>query len=102
MIWLQYEDAIIAHLFERIEQWRIAGYPHPQTYFTAGLERQVANMIDRDRRDAIESAARVLEDDETIRMARQFWPPEAAYEALPMLAERIRALLAPPEGGNGE
>lgn len=47
--WLPFEDAIIKHLFERIEQWRAAGCPPAQTYFTAGLERQVAKMIECDR-----------------------------------------------------
>ena len=45
--WLPYEDSIIAFLFERIEQWKRDGRKHPQTYFTAGLERQVALMIER-------------------------------------------------------
>lgn len=43
--WLRYEDEIIVHVFGRIMQWHAAGYPPPQIYFTAGLERQVANMI---------------------------------------------------------
>ena len=47
--WLRYEDSIIKYLHERIEQWRAAGYPPPQTYFTASLERQVAHMINRAR-----------------------------------------------------
>lgn len=69
--WLRYEDAIITHLHARIQQWIDAGYPYPQTYFTAGLERQVANMIasERDvlRRQLVEKKTKSVPDGTTCR-----------------------------------
>lgn len=59
--WVKHEDDIIAHVFERIESWRAAGHPPAQTYFTSGLERQVAIMIERAVAD--ERAVMTIEGD---------------------------------------
>lgn len=95
--WLPFEDVIIKHLFERVEQWRAAGCPPAQTYFTAGLERQVAVMIERDRLPMPSWLSRRLGSDEVFRTvfykelvaAVQDSSPKLAELLLPSLGERV-------------
>lgn len=43
--WRGHEPAIIGNINTRIGEWRAAGYPNPAQYFSAGLERTVADWI---------------------------------------------------------
>lgn len=49
--WLRHERAIGLYVYERITAWRAAGRPWSGTYFTAGLERDVARMLEEERRE---------------------------------------------------
>lgn len=46
--WLRFEDAIIENLTERISDWERDGRKPALTYFTSGLERAVATLLERE------------------------------------------------------
>jgi len=55
--WIRHEDDIISHVVSRLEQWRKDGFKPAQIYFTAGLERTIAQMLEQERNQACRKGA---------------------------------------------